>query len=158
MNMCQMRDLFETSMQVWEVSRIRFLLENDCGYGIDTFQGVFVDQLCWRCYKDMKLLSESTETDVNTDRVVRQRWVCWAHVVASDPHDLREGYCCRKQVANVLEVVERQNHYNIYQNKDREERWGDWRIRLLTSMEVDIQRLRDRKNCGTVAVAALSYS
>ena len=138
------------------MSRIRFLLENDCGYGIDTFQGVFVDRLY--CYKDMKLLSGSTETDVNTDRVVRQRWVCWAHVAESDPHDLWDCYYCHKQVAIVLEVVERQNHYNIYQNMDREERWGDWRIRLLTSMEVDIQRLEDRKNCATVAVAVLSYS
>ena len=99
---------------------IRFLLESDYGYGIDTFQGVVVDQL--HCYKDMKLLSGSTETDVNTDRVVRQRWVCWVHAAESDPHDLWEGYYCRKKVASALEVVERQNRYNIYQNMDREER------------------------------------
>ena len=102
------------------MSEIRFLLETGCGYGIDTFQGVFVDQLC--CYKDMKLLSGSTETDVNTDRVVRRRWVCWVHVAESGPHDLQEGYYCRKKVAGALEVAERQNHYNIYQNTDREER------------------------------------
>jgi hypothetical protein len=66
MNMCWMRDWFERSMQwVWEVSKIRFLLENDCGYGSDTFQGVFVDRLCY--YTDMMPLSGSTETDVNTD-------------------------------------------------------------------------------------------
>lgn len=145
-----MRDLFETSMQwVWEVSWIRFLLGNDCGYGIDTFRDVFVDQLCY--YKDTMLLSGSTETDVNTARVVY-----WVHVAENDPHDLQEDYYCHDRVVSVLEVVERQNHYSICQNMDRVERLGDLRIRLLTSMEVDIQRLQDRKNYATVVVAALS--
>jgi len=121
MNMCWMRDLFETRMQwVWGVSRIHFLLESDCGYGIDTFQGAFVDQLWY--YKDMMPLSESTETDVNTDQVVRPNWVCWEHVAESDPRDLQEDYCFHERVASVLEVVERQTHYNIYQNMDQEER------------------------------------
>ena len=75
MNMYWMRDLFEARMYwVWEVSRIRFLLEIDCGYGIDTFRGVFVDQLYY-C-KDMMRLSGSTETDVNTDQGVRPKWAC----------------------------------------------------------------------------------
>lgn len=123
MNMCWMSDLFETRMQwVWGVSRIRFLLENDCGYEIDTFQGVFADQLC--CYKDTKPWSGSTGTDVNTDQVVRPRWVCWAHAAESDRHDLQERYYCHELVASVLEVVERQTHCNIYRNMDQGEKWG----------------------------------
>ena len=102
------------------MSTIRFLLENDCGYGIDTFQGVFVDQLGY--YKDMMLLSGSTEADVNTVQVVRLRWVCWEYVAESDPHDLQEDYYYHEWVANVWEVVERQIHHNIYQNMDQEER------------------------------------
>ena len=84
--------------------------------------------------------------------------MCLAHVRENDPHDWQEGYYCHERVATVLEVVERQNHYNIYQNMDRGKRVMDWRIRLLTSMAVDIQRLQDRKNCATVVVAASSYS
>jgi hypothetical protein len=154
MYMYWMRDLFETRMQwVWEVSRTRFSLENDCGYGIGTFQDAVVDQLWY--YRDMILLSESTETDVNTDQVVRPKWVCWAHVAESDPHDSQEDYY-HERVVSVLEVVERQTHYNIYQNMDREGKLGHWQIRFLTSIEVDIQRLMDKRNCATVAVAALS--
>lgn len=157
MNTCWMRDLFETSMQwVWEVSRIRFLLESDCGYGTDTFQGVVVDQL--RYYKDTMPLSESTETDVNIDRAVRPRWVCWVHVTESGLHDLQEGYYCRGQVANVLGVVGKQNHYSIYQDMDRAERFANWQLRFLTSMEADIRRLQDRKNCATLVVAVSSQS
>ena len=95
MNMDWMKDLSETRMYwVWGVSRIRFLLESDCDYGIDTFQGVFVDQLSY--YKNMMLLSGSTEADVNTDREVRPRLVCWLHVVESDPRDLEQDYYCHE--------------------------------------------------------------
>jgi hypothetical protein len=41
---------------------------------------------------------------------------------------------------------------------DQVEKLADWQIQFLTSMEVDIQRLEDKKNCATVVVAALNYS